>query len=408
MKRNPNDLAILGGAAAFSEPLHVGRPNIGDREQLLTLLHDMLDRRWLTNGGPLVTEFERRVAATLHVRHCVAMCNATAALEIAARAAGFAGEVILPAFTFVATAHALQWQGITPIFCDIDPNTHNIDPAKIEALITPRTTGIIGVHVWGRACNVEAIERIAHRHGLGVLFDAAHAFACTYHGRPVGSGGRAEVLSFHATKFLNTFEGGAVVTNDDELAERIRLMRNFGFADIDQVVSVGTNAKMPEASAAMGLTSLDSLDDFIAVNWRNYESYRNGLQGIPGVAILAYDKGEKNNYHYITLEIDEEQSGLSRDALHAILQAEQVLARRYFYPGCHRMEPYRSSLAHAGVRLPETERLTSRVLSLPTGTAVDTDAIEKLCEMIDFVIANAPAVLQAMARAVHPKPLQAT
>jgi dTDP-4-amino-4,6-dideoxygalactose transaminase len=397
MKRSPSDLAILGGMAVFREPLHVGRPNIGDREHLMALLQDMFDRRWMTNNGPFVIEFERRIAAMLGVRHCIATCNATVALEIAARAAGFTGEVIVPSFTFVATAHALQWQGITPVFCDIDPDTHNIDPDRIEALITPRTSGIIGVHLWGRACKVEVIERIAHRHGLGVIYDAAHAFACTHRGKPIGSAGRAEIFSFHATKFLNAFEGGAVVTNDDELAGKIRLMKNFGFDDVDQVVYIGTNGKMAEASAAMGLTSLDSIEDFIAVNRRNRDYYRNGLRDIPGISMLTYDQGEKYNYHYVVLEIDEEQAGLSRDTLYAILRAENVLARRYFYPGCHRMEPYRSYFPHAGILLPETERLTTRVLSLPTGTAVGTDDIEKVCELINFAIANAPAVIEAMA-----------
>src|SRR5262249_24088421 len=246
VKRSPNDLAILGGMPAFRKPLHVGRPNVGDRDNLIALLHDMLDRRWLTNNGPFVMEFERRIAAMMSVRHCVAMCNATVALEIAARAAGFTGEVIVPSFTFVATAHALQWQGITPVFCDIDPETHNIDPDRIEALITPRTSGIIGVHGWGHACKVERIERIARRYGLGVIYDAAHAFGCTHRGMPIGSAGRAEIFSFHATKLLNAFEGGAVVTNDDELAGKIRLMKNFGFDDVDQVVYIGTNGKMSE------------------------------------------------------------------------------------------------------------------------------------------------------------------
>jgi len=397
MKRSPNDLAILGGMAAFREPLHVGRPNIGDREYLMALLQDMFDRRWLTNDGPFVIEFERRIAMMLGVRHCVATCNATVALEIAARAAGFTGEVIVPSFTFIATAHALQWQGITPVFCDIDPDTHNIDPDRIEALITPRTSGIIGVHLWGRACNVEAIERIAHRYGLGVIYDAAHAFGCTHRGKPIGSAGRAEIFSFHATKFLNAFEGGAVVTNDDELAGKIRLMKNFGFDGVDQVVYIGTNGKMAETSAAMGLTSLQRIDHFTAVNRENHDRYRNGLRDIPGISMRTYGQGETYNYHYVVLEINEEQAGLSRDTLCAILRAENVLARRYFYPGCHRMEPYRSYFPHAGLLLPETERLTTRVLSLPTGTAVGTEHIEKVCELIHFAIGHAPAVIQAMA-----------
>ena len=181
------------------------------------------------------------------------MCNATVALEIAIRAMGMSGEVIVPSFTFVATAHALQWQEITPVFCDIDPRTHNLDPNRIEEMITPRTTGIIGVHVWGRPCAVDALAEIAQRRHLKLLFDAAHAFGCSYQGQMIGNFGDAEVFSFHATKFFNTFEGGAVVTNDDELAAKMRLMKNFGFHGYDNVIYVGTNGKMSEVSAAMGL-----------------------------------------------------------------------------------------------------------------------------------------------------------
>ena len=217
------------------------------------------------------------------VRHCVAMCNATIALEIAIRALGLKGEVILPSYTFVATAHALQWQEITPVFADLDPRTHNIDPASIERLITPRTTGIIGVHVWGRPCDTAALEGIAARRGLKLMFDAAHAFGCSHAGRMIGGFGTCEVLSFHATKFLNSFEGGAIVTNDDALADQMRLMRNFGFVDYDRVIYVGTNGKMTEICAAMGLTSLEAMDDIIAINKRNYEAYRRGLSGLPGI-----------------------------------------------------------------------------------------------------------------------------
>src|SRR6185369_3387994 len=205
---------------------------------------------------------EQRVAKMLGVRHCIAMCNATVALEITIRALGLTGEVLVPSFTFIATAHALQWQQIIPVFCDVDPETHCLNPRSVEKMITPRTTGIIGVHLWGRGCDIGSLSEIARSNGLKLLFDAAHAFGCSYEGRMIGGFGDAEVFSFHATKFFNTFEGGAVTTNDDDLAEKIRLMKNFGFAGYDQVIYLGTNGKMSEVSAAMGLTSLESLDDF--------------------------------------------------------------------------------------------------------------------------------------------------
>lgn len=383
--RNIEDLAIFGGQPAFSEKMHVGRPNIGDRQRLLRRINTLLDRRWLTNNGPYVQEFEQHIADVVGVKHCLATCNATAALEIVFKAAGLAGEVIVPSFTFIATAHALQWQGITPVFSDVDPQTHNIDPSCIENLITPLTTGIIGVHLWGRVCDVDTLTSIAKAHRLKLLFDGAHAFGCSHQGRMVGNFGDAEVFSFHATKSVNSFEGGAVVTNDDELAHRVRLMRNFGFADCDKVVDIGTNGKMSEVSAAMGLTSLESMEEFININYRNYKQYRHQLAYVPSVHLLPYDETERCNYQYVVIEVGETENGVTRDQLQEILWAENVLARRYFYPGCHRMEPYRSHFPHVGLFLPNTERLADRVLSLPTGTAIQAQDIDKICQIIKLV-----------------------
>lgn len=396
MKTKLTDLALFGGTPAFEEKRHVGRPNIGDRQRFFELVNDILDQRWLTNNGPYVRELERQIADLLGVKHCIAMCNATVALEITIRAMGLTGEVIVPSMTFIATAHALQWQEITPVFCDIDPNTYNIDPNRIEDLITPRTTGIIGVHLWGRACDVEKLAEIAERHSLGLLYDAAHAFGCSYQGRMIGGFGKAEVFSFHATKFFNTLEGGAVVTNDDDLAAKIRLMKNFGFAGYDKVIYIGTNGKMNEMSAAMGLTLLESLDDLVAANRRNYRQYQMELEGIPGVKLATYDETERCNYQYIVLEIDETVTSVSRDELVDILSAENIMARRYFYPGCHRMEPYRSYFPHAGLLLPETERIVERVLSLPTGTAIGPDEISQICQIIRLVVTNGREVRERL------------
>lgn len=375
-------LALLGGDPAFSAPLHVGRPNIPDRARFLARVNEMLDRRWFTNAGPFCAELEQRLADYLGVKHCVAMCNATVALEIAVRAAGLHGEVIVPSYTFVATAHALQWQQIRPVFCDIRADTHNIDPSRVEELITPRTTGIIGVHVWGRPCDIESLSEIARRHRLTLLFDAAHAFGCSHRGWMIGGFGVAEVFSFHATKFFNTFEGGAVTTNDDALAEKLRLMRNFGFSGFDNVVYIGTNGKMSEVSAAMGLTSLESLDEFIQTNRRNYELYAEALADLPGLSLIRYAERERCNYQYVVLEVDPQHCPLTRDELVAVLHAENILARKYFWPGVHRMEPYRSHYPHAGLLLPETERVAGGVLVLPSGTAVTIADAVTVCHVL--------------------------
>jgi dTDP-4-amino-4,6-dideoxygalactose transaminase len=396
-KQQIADLALFGGNPAFDETLHVGRPNIGNRMTFLERINDMLDRRWLTNHGPYVQELEQRLASKIGAKHCIAMCNGTVALEIAIRALALTGEVIVPAFTFVATAHALQWQEITPVFCDIDPDTHNLDPQQVEQMITPRTTGIIGVHVWGQPCEIDALADIAGRHNLRLLFDAAHALGCRHQGQMIGNFGDAEVFSFHATKFFNTMEGGAVTTNDDELATKIRLMHNFGFAGLDNVVYIGTNGKMNETSAIMGLTGLESLDEFVTTNYRNYRQYRLNLDRLPGVNPLAYDESEQGNYQYVVLEIDNEITGVSRDYLVEILHAENVRARRYFYPGCHRMEPYRSYFPHAGTLLPETERLVERVMTLPTGTDVGQRDIDRICDILRFAVTHGREISQRIA-----------
>jgi dTDP-4-amino-4,6-dideoxygalactose transaminase len=365
----------------FPEPLYVGRPNIGSREAFMKLAGEMFDRRWLSNNGPLVQELEKRIADYLGVKHCVAMCNGTIALEIAIRALKMTGEVILPSYTFIATAHALHWQGITPVFADIDPTTHNLDPAAVRRMITPRTTGIIGVHVWGRAAPVEELKAIADEHNLQLMLDAAHAFGCSRNGRMLGNFGRAEVLSFHATKFYNTFEGGAVVTNEDELAEEIRLMRNFGFQGFDNVIHPGTNGKMTEICAAMGLVNLDYIDEVIAANRRNYEAYRTVLAGLPGLTLMPYDEAERNNYQYVVVEVGVD-SPVSRDELVEALHKEKVIARKYFWPGCHNMKPYRDLFPDAGRSLPNTTLVADRVLLLPTGTTVTTEMVETIGGMI--------------------------
>jgi dTDP-4-amino-4,6-dideoxygalactose transaminase len=396
LKEAVGDLAIFGGAPAFKNPLHVGQPNIGDRKKFTERVNDILERRWLTNGGPYVSEFEERIAKITGVAHCVAMCNATIGLEIAIRALGLKGEVIIPSFTFIATAHALQWQEITPVFCDIDPQTHCLDPARVEELITPRTTGIIGVHLWGRPCDIDNLTALATRRNLKLLFDSAHAFGCSYKGRMIGSFGDAEVFSFHATKFLNSMEGGAIVTNDPELTEKIRLMRNFGFSSYDQTDSIGVNGKLNEVSAAMGLTNLESMSEFIAINRHHYEQYQNELAGLPGLSLLQYDERERSNYQYVVLEIDESTTGITRDQLMQILHAEKVLARRYFYPGCHQMEPYRTLYADELLSLPQTDFLAARVLTLPTGEAVTPAMIRGVCEIIRMVLDNASKVRELL------------
>jgi dTDP-4-amino-4,6-dideoxygalactose transaminase len=395
-EETPPSLAIFGGPPAFAEQLHVGRPNIGDRERFLARLNDILDRRWLSNRGEYVIELERRICDLIGVRNCVLVCNGTIGLELLIRALGLHGEVIVPSFTFVATAHALQWQEITPVFADIDPRTHCLDPRSVESVITPRTTGIIGVHIWGRPCAIEELTAIAKRRDLKLMFDAAHAFACSSGARTIGSFGEAEVFSFHATKLMNTFEGGAIVTDNDELAEKLRLMQNFGFRGYDRVVYLGINGKMSEVSAAMGLTNLEGLPEIIACNRANYRTYQQQLARIPGIKLLPYDEQHRSNYQYVVATVGED-AGLTRDELVAVLHADNVMVRRYFYPGVHRMEPYRSYFPHAHLLLPATEQVCREVLVLPTGTAMGAQEIARVCQLIETALEHAAAVRRRLA-----------
>jgi dTDP-4-amino-4,6-dideoxygalactose transaminase len=370
------DLAIFGGASAFALPRHVGRPNIGDPDRVLSLVADALQSRWLTNDGPLVDEFEARVAQLSGVEHCVAVSSATVGLQLAAVALGLTGEVLMPSFTFIGTAHAMRWIGLTPVFCDIDPDTHTLDPVAVERALTPRTGGIVGVHLWGRALHADRLASLASAHDVPLIFDAAHALGCTT------KLGDVEVVSFHATKVANAAEGGAVLTRDASLAERLRRMRNFGFVDYDTVGMLGTNAKMSELSAAMGIASLESFDDFVEINRRNYRRYAAELADLDEVRMVEYRGHE--NFHYVVLEVPP----ALRDDLVTVLHAENVFARRYFHPGCHRHEPYRG----AAWPLPATEAVSARVVTLPSGTAMDESDVVRVCAVVRLVIEQATEV----------------
>jgi dTDP-4-amino-4,6-dideoxyglucose len=390
VKRAVTDLALFGGRPGFLHPLHSHQPNAFDRSRLFDRMAWAFDNGWLSNGGPLVREFEDRVAELAGVRNCVAVCNATVALQLLIRAADLAGEVLMPSLTFAATPHAARWLGLEPVFCDIDPNTGGVDADAVAAAITDRTSALVGVHLWGRPCAVHRLEKIAADHGIPVFFDAAHAIGCTSGGRPIGGFGAAEVFSFHATKVVSAFEGGAIVTDDDEFADRVRALHNFGKGLTSVSEAGGTNGKMSEPAAAMGLTSLDSFDDAIRHNRANDDAYRAELAGLDGVTVRAHDPDERHNFQYVVAEIDEEAAGLSRDLLLEVLRAENVLALPPIgAPACHQLEPYRSG---PPVRLPHTERLVARVVSLPTGTTVNREQIRRICSIVRFAVTHGAGV----------------
>ncbi len=379
-----------GEFPAFSEPLHVGRPNIVDPEGFLARISGVLDRRWLSNDGPLVRELEEAIARKLGVKHCVAVVNGTIALEIAIKVLGLTGEVIVPSWTFVATAHSLRWHGITPVFADIDPDTHCLDPQSVHERITERTSAILAVHLWGNTAPVAELQSVADEAGIKLFFDAAHAFGVKRGDTHVGNFGALEVMSFHATKFFNAIEGGAITTNDDDVAERARLMRNFGFRGEDNVVSLGTNGKMNEICAAMALSNLGGIDDLIEANKERYDTYARELARVPGVRLLPSDPQGSSNYQYVVLLVDEDCSARRDDILQA-LRANNVLARRYFWPGVHNMEPYRTEQPDSGARLPQTARVSDQVVVLPTGTALALEDIPVIVDVIAGVVAAGDA-----------------
>lgn len=397
------DLALFGAPAAFAEPVVVGRPNPVDRGRVLERIAGVLDRNWQTNHGPLVTELEDRLSALLGVQHCITVASGTSGLQLVAQALGLRGEVIVPSFTFVATAHALMATGLRPVFCDIDPVTHCLDPAAVQAAIGPATTGILGVHLWGNAAPVAELEDIAERHGLALYFDAAHALGSWAGRRPIGAAGSAEVFSLHATKMVSAFEGGLVTTDDDDLARRLRMMSNFGFSDEDQVACFGVNAKMSEAAAAMALTSLEEIDAAMAHNQSNIDTYRDELAGVAGVEVDYVDTPTPHNRQYVVAEIDEAASGIRRDDLVAVLRLENIMARRYFHPGCHRHEPYRSLNDPVDLRLAVTEQVADRVLVLPTGRSVEPEDVRTICSRIRAAVHHAPRVPAALVGVEDPR-----
>ncbi|MFE4373648.1 DegT/DnrJ/EryC1/StrS family aminotransferase [Streptomyces sp. NPDC056835] len=382
-KRARGDLAYFGGTPGFAEDIRVGTPNVPAKDRYLELVSEAIDRRWLSNLGPLVRRFEALSAPRTLRAHNTATNNATTALQIAVRACGITGEVIMPSFTFVASAHAMNWIGLTPVFADVDPETGTLDPRSVAKAVSPRTGGILGVHIWGNLCDTAGLDDVARAAGVPLVFDSAQAFGC----RPLLPGpsagaGMAEVFSFHATKILNCFEGGLVATDSAEVHSRVRSMHNFGFDEAMDVVGPGTNAKMNESSAAMGIASIEHLDDMLKVYRALYLRYRQGLAQVPGITLMAAPRGQSHNHQYVVVRVDPEVAGLGRDRLSDILGAENIRTKKYFSPGCHRMRPYRQDAGHTPVGLPVTEMLTERVLALPTGLSVTPGDVDRICDVL--------------------------
>ncbi|MHB8773434.1 MAG: DegT/DnrJ/EryC1/StrS family aminotransferase [Syntrophales bacterium] len=386
--------AISKNTPLFPSPLYVGLPVIEPevRRVYHALMDEAFDRRYLTNNGPLLQRFENEIATLHNVKYCSAVCNATVAQILLMKALELKGEVIVPSFTFIATAHSCLWQDLDVVFCDISPDTLMIDPKKVENLITPQTCAVIGVHLFGNICDVESLTTICAHYGLRLIFDAAHAFNCSLGDIPVGSFGDGEFLSFHATKFLGTFEGGAILCRSEELDARVKLLRNFGFNGYDNVTHLGINGKMSEASAAFGLASLPMIDSRTSRLARVHNAYRKNLCNIRGIKMIYAGETGRSNYQYAVILVDEELFGVSRDLLNEVLWMENIYARRYFFPGCHQMQYCARGGKFRSGQLEVTESISQQVLCLPTNLDDPEADVEKIVSIFNEIHDHADEV----------------
>jgi len=348
-----------------SVPSYVTKPALPPLEEFMVSLEKIWDGRILTNNGPFHRQFERELAGYLGVKYVSLFANGTLALVAALQALQITGEVITTPYSFVASTHAIWWNNIKPVFVDIDPVSCNLDPGKIEAAITPQTTAILPVHVYGNPCDVEQIRKIGDAFGLKVIYDACHTFSVTLEGVPVLKFGDLSVMSFHATKVFTTFEGGAIISHDESMKKRIDYLKNFGYAGETSVVAPGINAKMNEFQAALGLHQLKYVDEYIEKRRQIALTYRDKLAGIPGLRFMDDQPGVKHCYSYFPIFIDEDKFGLSRDALYEKLKRNNIYGRRYFYPLISQFPTYSGlDSARAGM-MPVAELLTRQVICLP-------------------------------------------
>ncbi|MGF6752781.1 dTDP-4-amino-4,6-dideoxy-D-glucose aminotransferase VioA [Paraburkholderia sp. GAS42] len=367
--------------ARADERIYVTQPHLAPLTEFLPYLEKIWDSKVLTNGGPFHQQLERALCDYLGVKHLALFTNGTLALVTALQALRITGEVITTPYSFVATAHSLLWNGIKPVFVDVDPDTLNLDPAKIEAAITPQTTAIMPVHCYGHPCDVDAIQKIADNYNLKVIYDAAHAFGVQTDSGSVLQYGDLSVLSFHATKVFNTFEGGAIICPDAKTKQRIDHLKNFGYVDEVTVVAPGINGKMSEINAAFGLLQLQHIDEALARRKEIDATYREMLRNVPGIRCVG-DAGEKiANYAYFPILVESDYP-LSRDALYAKFRARDVIVRRYFYPLISDFPMYRGSPSAHQDNLPVASEASLKVLCLPMYPALTVENIERIVEII--------------------------
>jgi dTDP-4-amino-4,6-dideoxygalactose transaminase len=368
--------------APFAEPVYVTRPLLPPLSDVMRRLEDIWSAKWLTNGGAQHVELEAALRAYLDVPEVSLFNNGTIALLAALRALDLAREVVTTPFTFPATPHALAWLGLTPVFADIDPISLTLSPEAVEGAITSRTTAILGVHVYGVPCDVDALQAIADRHGLRVIYDAAHAFGARVHGQSIGVFGDITMFSFHATKLFHTAEGGALTMRDRDLRLRVDRLKNFGIADQEHVEMPGINGKMNELQAALGLAVLTCVPNELERRRAVADAYRSRLGGVPGITFMPTLAPEEDSLQYCAIRIDEQAFGRSRDDVQEGLKKFNVFTRKYFYPLCSDYPCYRHLPSADPSRLPVAARAVREVLCLPIYGALPLESVSIICDIV--------------------------
>lgn len=366
----------------MDKQITVTSPLLPPLEEFIPYLEDIWKRKWLTNNGYYHQELERALAEYLKVPYISLFTNGTLPIMVALQALRITGEVITTPYSFVATTHSLWWNGIKPVFVDVDPKTGNLDPEKIEAAITPKTTAIMPVHVYGNPCNTERIKAIADTYGLKVIYDAAHAFGVEINGKSLLEAGDMSTLSFHATKTYNTVEGGALICHDAETKNRIDYLKNFGFAGETTVIAPGINGKMDEIRAAYGLLNLKYVDKAIENRKVIAQTYREGLKSVQGVGYLSDIQGVRHNYSYFPIFVDEKEYGLTRDELYNKLKENSILGRRYFYPLISEFPTYRGLESARKENLPNAHKIADSVICLPIYNDLELVDVERIISVI--------------------------
>jgi dTDP-4-amino-4,6-dideoxygalactose transaminase len=366
----------------FDEPIYVTRPLLPDLKEVYHELEKIWASKWLSNNGPEHQIFEEELRRRLKVPNVSLFNNGTIALLVAVNSLGLKGDVITTPFTFPATPHTLFWNGINPVFCDIDEKSMTINPDKIGQMINPKTTAILGVHIFGKPCHIERIQEIASRYGLKVIYDAAHAFDTEVDGTGIGNFGDISMFSFHATKLFHTAEGGALTYKDKDLKRCIDLLKNFGIKNEDEVVMTGINGKMNEIQAALGLINLRYLEAEREKRKRIIDTYTHCLHDIEGINLNELPKNVKNSYQYVVIRIEQERFGISRDEVYKRLREYNIYARKYFYPLCSDYPCYRNLPSADPANLPVAKKVVSEVLCLPLYGELAIASVEKICEIM--------------------------